>query len=34
MLELPTGVTADYLRARVIWDPVREQPEFQALLGG
>lgn len=32
LLVEPTGVTADYLEARVAWDGIRDDPGFAALL--
>ena len=34
LLSVPSEVTAASLRDRLVWDPIRDHPSFQALLGG
>ncbi len=34
LLSVPSDVTEASLRDRLVWDSIRETPEFQALLGG
>ncbi len=34
LLRSPTGVTMESLRARLAWEPLREQPAFRSLLQG
>ena len=32
LLRSPTGITAESLRARLPWDPIRDHPSFQSLM--
>jgi len=34
LLSVPSEVTLASLRDRLVWDPIRDQPSFQALVGG
>ena len=34
LLSVPSEVTLASLRDRLIWDPIRDRPSFQALLEG
>ena len=34
LLSIPSEVTLASLRDRLVWDPIRDDPSFQALLGG
>jgi len=34
LLSVPSEVTLATLRDRIIWDPIRDRPSFQALLEG
>ncbi len=34
LLSIPSEVTTASLRDRLVWDPIRDDPSFQALLGG
>jgi tetratricopeptide (TPR) repeat protein len=34
LLSVPSEVTTASLRDRLVWDPIRDDPSFQALLGG
>ena len=34
LLSVPSEVTLASLRDRLLWDPIRDQRSFQALLGG
>lgn len=34
LLSVPSDVTVASLRDRLVWDPIRDDPGFQALLGG
>ncbi len=34
LLRSPTGLTPETLKARAVWDPIRDHATFRALLGG